>query len=30
MQVTINKNTNQGTFWIRDASFYLANGDSQA
>ena len=29
MQVTINKNTNQGTFWIRDASFYLANGDSR-
>jgi hypothetical protein len=29
MQVTINKNTNQGTFWIRDASFYLPHGDDR-
>jgi hypothetical protein len=29
MQITINKNNNNGTFWIRDASFYLPNGDSR-
>jgi hypothetical protein len=29
MQVTINKNDNQGTFWIRDASLYLPHGDTR-
>jgi hypothetical protein len=29
MQVTINKNDNNGTFWIRDASFYLPHGDER-
>jgi len=29
MQVTINKTTNYGTFWIRDASFYLPHGDER-
>jgi hypothetical protein len=29
MQVTINKNTNNGSFWIRDAYLYLPHGDDR-
>jgi len=29
MQVTINKTTNNGTFWVRDAYLYLPHGDER-
>jgi hypothetical protein len=29
MQITINKNSNNGTFWLRDAYFYLPHGDER-
>jgi hypothetical protein len=29
MQITMNKTTNQGTFWLRDAYLYLPHGDNR-
>lgn len=29
MQITINKTTNNGTFWLRDAYLYLPHGDGR-